>query len=378
MKLGFVIQTLDVGGAQRAVAAISNQMVHRGIDVSIFLLAADERCAYELDSRVGVFATGLAGSSPSLVHAVRNNVSRILRLRRVLNANKIDVVVGMSYSVNVLVSLATMGTAIVPIGSERSHPEHDVVGVLWQKFRAVCYRRLKTLVCLTRETADWVLANTQVQRVEVIPNGIKLPLASTTPVVNVPDSYLDKKIVLSVGRLVVTKQFDQLISVFSAVAGSNPDWILVIAGDGPLRDDLQAQIDSSGFADRITLLGSVGNLDDWYRGADVFVFLSNIEGFPNSLLEAMAYGLACISYDCKTGPKDLIQDGVNGELIPLDDLESVETRLSRLLGDDGYRAGLRLNASETCNTFALDKVADQWFHLLSSSCTQYNNGNNNQ
>jgi glycosyltransferase involved in cell wall biosynthesis len=366
VNLGFVIQTLAVGGAQRAVVAIANQMVDRGMNVTLYLLSQDSQCAYELDTRVEVVATGLASDSTTVLHAVKNNIARILGLRRALCTDGIDVVVGMSYSVNVLVSLATIGTEILPIGSERSHPENAGVGFLWRQVRSFCYARLCTLVCLTRETADWALANTRVRSVEVIPNGIDLPLVSTSPVVDIPAEFSERQIILSVGRLVETKQFDQLIVAYSAVEKSNPNWVLAVAGDGPLKEQLERQVVELGLEQRVFLLGNVGNLHDWYTTADVFVFLSNIEGFPNSLLEAMAYGLACISYDCKTGPRDLIEPGVNGELIPVDALEVVVERLQLVLSDDEYRNALSSNAEKTRSSFSMERAINLWYQLLSS------------
>lgn len=366
MRVAFVIQNLQVGGAQRAVVSLANQLVSRRIDVSLYLLSADKECAYELDGRVKLYATGLAISSSGLVEALKNNVSRVMQLRSRLKSDGIEIVVGMSYTVNVIISLATVATPIVAIGSERSHPEFDETTFVWKQVRAHCYRGLRTLVCLTEETARWVTSNTSLKRVDVIPNGVDIPLAMTSPVVDIPELLHSRKVVLSVGRLVVTKQFGQLIRVFSAIASDHPEWVLVIAGDGPEYSSLQSCISDLALGDRVFLLGAVGNLHDWYEAASIFVFLSTIEGFPNSLLEAMAYGVACISYDCKTGPGDLISDRVNGELIAVNDTDSVRGRLANLMIDSVYRDRISVEAAKTAETFSIDRVADRWQELLIS------------
>ena len=93
------------------------------------------------------------------------------------------------------------------------------------------------------------------------------------------------------------------------------DWDLVILGNGEERDNLNHMTRNFGITDRVHFPGSVGNISEWYERADLFVLSSIVEGFPNVLLEALTYGLPCISFDCNTGPRDIIQDGFNGILV---------------------------------------------------------------
>lgn len=366
MRVAFVIQTLKVGGAQRAVVSLANSLVERGMSVAIYVFSAESICAYELDSRVIVQPTGLSGGSKGFLLAIKNNLLRIMHLRRVLLRGSTDIVVGMSYTANVLVSLATIRTSIVAVGSERSHPEFKETGFFWRQLRAHCYKWLQVLVCLTNDTAKWVFENTNLRNVVVIPNGVEVPLASSLPIVEVPSRLSSKNIVLSVGRLVATKQFDHLISVFAELSSDHPDWVLVIAGDGPEREALKVQIGEYGLSQQIVLLGTVGNLHDWYTTAEAFVFVSRLEGFPNSLLEAMAYGLACISYDCKTGPADLIESNVSGELVPVNDKSAVREVLANIIEDSAYRASLSIGARKAAENFSMDMVSDRWCLLLES------------
>lgn len=367
MNILFLIQSLEVGGAQRAVSYLANRFAARGWRVSIYLLSSSDSCAYTLDQRVYVEAMGLVANSSGVLSAAKNNVHRVLGIRKVIRDTGADAVIGMSSTANVLISIAAFGLGVTVIGSERSHPEFRKTRFIWRQLRATLYRRLDCLVCLTSDTADWLHSNTSIKNVEVIPNGLEFPMVSIEPFVEIPEKCQSSMVVLSVGRFVDTKQFDQLITVFSDVVRDKIECILVIAGDGPDRGWLESLVKEKGLTDRILMPGAIGNLGEWYSISSVFVFLSRLEGFPNSLLEAMGHGLACISYDCKAGPRDLIHDKENGELIPLNDIKAATAALRRVLLDDEYRSTLAKNAERVKLDFSMDRVEERWVDVIEST-----------
>src|SRR5699024_2974076 len=112
---------------------------------------------------------------------------------------------------------------------------------------------------------------------------------------------------LAVGRLHPVKGFDVLIEAFRLLARYFPLWDLVIVGDGPERQALQQQIDAANLQDRIQLVGRVGTISAWYEQSDLYVLSSRTEGLSNTLLEAMASGLAPVAFDCETGPREIIR-----------------------------------------------------------------------
>lgn len=123
--------------------------------------------------------------------------------------------------------------------------------------------------------------------------------------------------ITAMGRLSEQKNFSLLINVAKIVHRDYPDVHFSIYGDGPLREELQKKITNDNLNGIVTLQGRTNNAQKVLNAADVFIMTSNYEGMPNALLEAMAVGLPCISTDCPTGPAEIIDNGINGILVPV-------------------------------------------------------------
>jgi glycosyltransferase involved in cell wall biosynthesis len=172
-------------------------------------------------------------------------------------------------------------------------------------------------------------------------------------------------VILAMGRLDPQKGFDMLLDAFGRIAGRHPTWDLAIAGDGAQRDALLSQARLLGVDHRTHLLGHVGNVQDWYERADLFVMSSRFEGFPNALLEAMACGCPAVSFDCDTGPRELIDNGVNGTLVPPEKgAAGLAVAIDRLIGDAELRHAFGLSAAQVRQRLALSRIARQWEQLF--------------
>ena len=118
-------------------------------------------------------------------------------------------------------------------------------------------------------------------------------------------------------------------------------------------------------SNRINLPGSVGNISEWYERADLFVLSSSVEGFPNVLLEAMTYGIPCVSFDCDTGPRDMIQNGINGLLVNPSEKElGLENALRKLISDKNLRVNISKNATLLREKYSVDNIMKQWDKTL--------------
>jgi len=364
MKLVLVIPSLDGGGAERVMTALANAWVRDGHAVTLVTLAAGSTDKYELDAAVRRAALGVTGNSVTPLDAVGRNVVRIRALRREFDLAQPDAIVSFLTRTNVLVLIAAGKRRARVIVSERSAPGPHWVGGMWGALARPLYRRAAAVVAQTRRCADQL--ETLVGRaVEVIPNPVvPTPACEGGTVTAPPAGRTVPRTLLAVGRLVSKKGFDLLIAAFAQVAPRHPAWRLEIVGEGPLRHALERTIRDHGLAGRVALPGFDKNVREKMRRADLFVLPSLIEGFPNALLEAMAEGRACISFDCEMGPRELIAHGENGWLVPTGDSRALATALDMLMEDHALRAELGIRAREVCNLYSTGEILGRWNTLL--------------
>jgi len=192
----------------------------------------------------------------------------------------------------------------------------------------------------------------------VIPNGVRVPAAT--------DSAPEQAgpTILAMGRLSPEKGFDLLLQAFAQLAGRNSDWTLAIAGEGPRRSMLEQQIAHLGLSDRVRLLGWVSQPHRLMRQARLFVLSSRYEGFPVALLEAMACGLPAVSFDCDSGPREIIRHELDGLLVPPGDVSALAGSIERLLRDDALRATLAHHARDVAQRFSQESFAAKWEEVL--------------
>ena len=167
------------------------------------------------------------------------------------------------------------------------------------------------------------------------------------------------------------KGFDLLVQAFAGLAADWPVWDLVILGIDPASEavcgggaSVHRLAEAVGVAQRLYLPGRVGNVADWYQRADIFVLSSRYEGFPNVLLEAMASGCPCIAFDCDTGPRDVIEDDVDGVLVPAEDILVLRKKLGELMADECKRKRLARSAVRVRKRFSGELVMGDWTKVL--------------
>ena len=205
--------------------------------------------------------------------------------------------------VNVVAIIAAMGMNVPVIVSERSYPPLLPLHWFWSVMRRLTYPRASCVVAQTGIIREWLEKYCPGSRVKVIPNPVVWPLPQDKPIVE-PQAWVapDRKALLAVGRLGPEKGFDLLLDAFAGVVKNFPDWDLVILGEGPEREALEAKRAVLGLEGLVFMPGRVGNVGAWYERADLYVMTSRYEGFPNTLAEALAHGLPAVSIDCETGP----------------------------------------------------------------------------
>jgi glycosyltransferase involved in cell wall biosynthesis len=222
------------------------------------------------------------------------------------------------------------------------------------------------VVAQTNDIANWLKINIKLRKTAVIPNPIIFPLPINDPI-NDPNNYVSYKrhLLLATGRLVNQKGFDLLLSAFAILEKQFSDWDLVILGEGEMRGALEDKIVKGNLKRRVFMPGRVGNISDWYTKADIYVMSSRYEGFPNTLAEAMAYGCPVISFDCKTGPKDLIKDNIDGILVSkVGDVASLAEAIKYLMLNESVRKEFSERAIVVRETFSIEVITQKWENIF--------------
>lgn len=369
MKLALVISSLGGGGAERVMSLLANAWIDRGNEVTLITLASRQLDRFPLDPAVQRIALDVAGPSAHVWAALGHNAVRLRALRRAIVACRPDAVISFIAESNVRVLLAAAGLGVPVIISERTFLNgHHMRGV-WRTMRRWLYPRAAAVVAQTRRCAA-DLALLTGRRIEVIANPVLDERAPGTPVHDgeacKPSVRSGTRTLLAVGRLAPEKGFDLLIEAFARLADRHREWDLVILGEGALRADLERRIALHNLGHRIALPGFDAHVRAAMRRADLFVLASRYEGFPNALLEAMAEGTACVSFDCDAGPRELIEHGRNGWLVPAGDAPALAAALDVLMRDADLRQRLGRRAREVTATYALPAILDQWNALLAA------------
>ena len=337
------------------MVTMANYWAESGCDVTIVTFDDDRSVpAYELHPAVTRRALSQVVAARGTLHAITLNVQRVKALRRSIKASAPQVVISFLHTMNVRTILACHGLGIPVVVSERSVASEDDTGKTWDLLRKVTYRRAARIVAQTHGALSDFSSAAQ-RRGSVIPN--PLPIARTRTVAPVHERA---KVIVGMGRLSHEKGFDLLLRAFSIVAWKHPAWSLVIWGEGPLREELQSLRRELGLDTRISFPGWTADPFGEMRRAGQFVLSSRYEGFPNVLCEAMACGLPVVSFDCASGPREIIRNDVDGILVPPDDVDALADTIDRLLSSPAERNRLGQRAAEIATRLDAKKVMALW------------------
>jgi len=367
MKILIFIHSLSTGGAERVATNLANQWDSNDWDVTLVTVAHTSTDFYQVNPGVKRIGLNLDKSAQqqSLISAAINRVSRILALRRVLIKLRPDIALAVMTEANLTLGLSNWNLSpLISIGSERTHPPNIKSSRARLVLKSWIYGRLNAVVALTEQSAVWLRNHTRAKTIAVIPNHVTAPLPNLPPNLPVPRNIPEAKMLLAVGRLSPEKQFDRLVWVFGNLAPSIPDWNLVILGDGSERASLQALVSKLGLGNRISLPGRAGNLSDWYHAADLFVLTSRFEGFPNTIAEAMAHGLPVVSFDCETGPRDIIRHDIDGLLVEPNNETALENALLSLANNEAKRRSLANKCTEIGDRLSPSQIDAKWLELF--------------
>ncbi len=358
MKIGFLINDLNAGGAERATASLASSFANHGIHTEIITFS-DTESFYPLDEKVLRVPVGFEEIEHSLsLKRIIGAVKRMLQLRSFVKKRKLDILIGMSFSMTWYTVFCTLFTKTKAVGTERNNPYRYKASKFNTVLRKIFYGICDGYIFQTEKSAKFFTE--KLKRTDaILPNAIfNENVYKLTP----PDT--GEKVICAVGRLNKQKRFDLLIDAFALIADSMPDYKLIIYGEGELRNELQSQIDSKNLSDRIALPGTDAQALKQVNKSSVYVLSSDYEGMPNVLMEAMALGVPCVSTRCDMGPEELIEDGVNGLLVDTGSSEQIADAIIKILTDRELAETLSENARKLAKTHSVEEISLKWIEFL--------------
>jgi glycosyltransferase involved in cell wall biosynthesis len=284
------------------------------------------------------------------------------KIRNVVNDVEPDFVISFISAMNALVLLSMIGLSIPVIASEHYTFKKKHSSGEW--FRRFFINRMAYKVTVLTKS-DKEIIGSKLKNIVVMPNPLSFKLKNDI-------DFIREKTVLAVGRIDrwYGKGFDTLIKIWSKIILTYPDWKLNIVGGGSnenikiLNDNFISEYDCGS---SVTLLGFHKEIDRLMQRSAIFVLASRYEGLPMALLEAMSQGCACVSFDCPSGPSEILENGQSGLLVKDQDEEAMLKAIELLIQDKNLRERFSLNGQKAAKAFEADKIVDYWESLFLNS-----------
>ena len=351
MKIATIAYLHGAGGAERQIIMLSNEMANRGHEVHMIVLN-QFKSPYPISDKVMV--SDLSREEQGKFSIVK----RFFAFKKTLAGIKPDITINYNLQgayFSLLVGKCICGKILY---SERGDPYDNEYSGLLGKVRNYTCRHVDALVFQSEGARDFFTIGKN-QKAIVIHNSVTVP-QDRYPIAEMRDNRI-----VTVGRLHHQKNPHLLLDAFCKIASRYPYMHLDFYGDGDMHDELQKKINRLGMECRITLHPSQKNIFDCMRTARLFVLPSDFEGMPNALMEAMSLGLPCISTDCRPGgARTLIEDGKNGFIVPVRDVDSLANKISYLLDNPDVAESVASEARHLGETHTNEAIFNKWNSFL--------------
>lgn len=353
MKIDFAITSLRSGGGERVLVTIANNLVNRGHDVTI--ITFEEPIEYKLDPKIkavklydGFFKNQTFRYMHELYKYYRNKHNRPDTLISFMTQTSLSaIIVAKLWRIKVIASEHT------------NHLRTSTKGSIVNFTRKYVYRLADYITILTRYDLEFYKKHKS--NVVVMSNPCSFKKNDTKAIEK-------KKIILAVGGLhkYHIKGFDNLLPIVKPILDKHKDWKVMIVGETKIDgyEFLKNLTKDLEIEDQVIFAGLRNDMQDIMAGSEIFVLSSRNEGQPMVLIEAMFQGMACVSYDCISGPSDIITNNVNGILVKDQDQEDMRFHINKLIEDEKLRFKLSSNTSKIISKFDEDFICDKWEALM--------------
>ena len=361
MKVVFLVSHLLSGGAERTVAYLSGYFAENGVDTTV--LSVSDEVFYSVSAPVKLRTLGISLGYKNPIDRLLKIVKRVVCVRRAIKDIAPDVVFCMLPTMAKYLKKNRKKHTPKIILSERNNPL--VVGDNARAKKEKIFAAADGVVFQTERARDCFPENVRKKGV-VIPNAVGNPLCYT-----VKAALEKKKKFSAIGRLTDQKDYETLLKAFAEFLKTHEGYTLEIFGGGD-KTRYDALSKDLGIFKNVTFAGVDKNAIEKAANSTAFVMSSKYEGMPNALMEAMAIGLPCVSTDCPFGPRELIDDGVNGLLVPVGDHKALSDALAKVADDKEFAEKISQNARRISETNDLNVISERYLKYVTGVYEQSN------
>lgn len=355
IKICLAIPSLQAGGMERVMSEIAWDFSKRdNIELHLIMFGKDRKIFYDIPDNIIIHKPNFEFNDNK---RTLSTIRTIFFIRKEIKKINPDRILSFGEIWNSFVLLSLFGTKYKVYISDRCRPNKSF-GKFHDFLRKKLYSKAEGVIAQTNKAKEIYSQQFHNENIVVIGNPIRE--------INNHRNIERENIVVSVGRLIDTKNFDQLIDIFKNI--DNKDWRLIIVGGDALKQNnslkLQRQIEELNLNDRVILVGAQKDVESYLLKSKIFAFTSSSEGFPNVVGEAMSAGLPVVSYDCIAGPSDMINNGENGYLIPLFDQDMFKEKLNYLMNHVEIISQMSENAKLSIKKFSTENICEKYFNFI--------------
>lgn len=355
MNIAFITPSLRFGGRERVLSKLINFFSQKeNMNVHIILYAKKREINFEIDPKAIIHIPEFSADCNEKLYALKS----LRFIRKTVKAHNIDTIVSFEEKWNRFALLAVAGLKLRRVISNRNNPYRDY-GFIDRKLAQWLYPKVDALIAQTNIAKEVYEKRYRLKKCVVIGNPIDK--------LDVDFSKVKREnIIICVSRLMKSKNHDRLVKIFSET--QNENWKLVLVGgdhgNQNISQKLKDLIKSLNLEDKVLLVGASNNVNEYLLKSKIFAFTSEMEGFPNVVGEAMAAQLPVVSYDCIAGPRDMIDDGINGYLVPVYDDKLFIEKLNHLMTNEEERKVMGEKASEKISKFDSETICYKFYNVI--------------
>lgn len=343
------------GGTERVTTLIANELAEKNPNISILSLTDGKNPFFYLNADVKTYSL-----YPMKISFKKNFIGAVLKIRRFVQQHQID-------SLIVVDSISCIFTVPALYGLQVNH-------ICWEHFNFNVNLKTKSRDIGRKWAAkycDYIVTLTKRDK-ELWQQGLNdinakiIPIANPTPYENVKHRpSLDFKNVLTLGRLTYQKGFDSLIEAWAQVCKTNEDWTLSIVGSGEDEEALKDQAKRLEVLSRINFVPANKDIEQYYKKSSFYCLSSRFEGLPMVLLEAQAFGLPIVAFDCDTGPAEVVEHRTTGLLVKAGDTSQLADCLLTMINitNSEYEM-MSANTIENSQNFSIQSIIKTWLSII--------------